>query len=212
MIAMDIEPYLEVDELPLTNKTGFMGFAPAAIFNEEGEVVDEFKNLFAGFSPVLLYFATICIVVFMLVGIPGNLFTIIALARCKKVSEPKTEPFKLILMIIIFPFFIKNYWAALFIIRDVNYYIFLKKKLLQLYLINLKLFLILKAILLQFYFSSLNAMKTLMSHLKTQSLMLSVHQRNQSHSVDDAQLVSLNRCFSYFTFVYRYDACCIGKQ
>lgn len=86
MIEMDIGPYRDVEEfVPPLN--GTMGFAPRAIFNEDGEVVDEFKNLFAGFSPVLLYFATICIVVFMLVGIPGNLFTIIALARCKKVSE-----------------------------------------------------------------------------------------------------------------------------
>lgn len=92
MIKMDIEPYSEVDEIsPYINGTGFMSIAPSAIFNEDGEVVDEFKNLFAGFSPVLLYFATACIVVFMLVGIPGNLFTIIALARCKKVSEPFEE-------------------------------------------------------------------------------------------------------------------------
>lgn len=92
MLEMDIEHYSEVDEINSSmNGSGFMGFAPAAIFNEEGEIVDEFKNLFAGFSPVLLYFATICICVFMLVGIPGNLFTIIALARCKKVSEPYGE-------------------------------------------------------------------------------------------------------------------------
>lgn len=64
----------------------FQGFAPAASFNEEGQVVDEFKDLFAGFSPVLLWFATISLVIYMLIGIPGNLFTIIALARCKKVS------------------------------------------------------------------------------------------------------------------------------
>lgn len=91
MIEMDLEPYSEVDEInPLNNGSGFIGFAPAAIF-ENGEVVDEFKNLFAGFPDILMNLATACIVVFMLVGIPGNLFTIIALARCKKVSEPYRE-------------------------------------------------------------------------------------------------------------------------
>lgn len=46
-----------------------------------------YENLFKGISPVLLYFASVCCVLFMLLGIPGNLCTIIALARCKKVSE-----------------------------------------------------------------------------------------------------------------------------
>lgn len=45
-----------------------------------------YENLFKGISPVLLYFASVCCVLFMLLGIPGNLCTIIALARCKKVS------------------------------------------------------------------------------------------------------------------------------
>lgn len=43
-------------------------------------------QLFNGFSSVLLNFATACCILFMLIGIPGNLITIIALARCKKVS------------------------------------------------------------------------------------------------------------------------------
>lgn len=44
-------------------------------------------ELFQGYSPALLTFASICCVVYMMVGVPGNLITIIALFRCKKVSE-----------------------------------------------------------------------------------------------------------------------------
>jgi len=43
-------------------------------------------ELFQGYSPALLTFASICCVVYMMVGVPGNLITIIALFRCKKVS------------------------------------------------------------------------------------------------------------------------------
>lgn len=43
-------------------------------------------ELFKGYSVDLLNFASITCMVFMAVGIPGNLITIIALARCKKVS------------------------------------------------------------------------------------------------------------------------------
>lgn len=46
-------------------------------------------QLFKHYSEGLLRFASLCCVLFMLVGIPGNLITIIALARCKKVSELK---------------------------------------------------------------------------------------------------------------------------
>jgi len=43
-------------------------------------------ELFQGYPPPLLHFATICCVLFILLGIPGNLGTIVALYRCKKVS------------------------------------------------------------------------------------------------------------------------------
>lgn len=43
-------------------------------------------ELFQNYPAGLLYFATAACIVFILVGIPGNLITIIALARCKKVS------------------------------------------------------------------------------------------------------------------------------
>jgi hypothetical protein len=43
-------------------------------------------ELFQGYSPALLTFASICCVIYMMVGVPGNLITIIALFRCKKVS------------------------------------------------------------------------------------------------------------------------------
>jgi hypothetical protein len=43
------------------------------------------EELFHGYSASLLHFASACCVIFILVGIPGNLITIIALFRCKKV-------------------------------------------------------------------------------------------------------------------------------
>lgn len=43
-------------------------------------------ELFQGYSPALLTFASICCVIYMMVGVPGNLITIIALFRCKRVS------------------------------------------------------------------------------------------------------------------------------
>lgn len=42
-------------------------------------------ELFQNYPNGLLHFATAACIVFILVGIPGNLITIIALARCKKV-------------------------------------------------------------------------------------------------------------------------------
>ncbi|XP_049840998.1 neuronal PAS domain-containing protein 3-like [Schistocerca gregaria] len=45
------------------------------------------QQLFQGYSAALLQFATACCVVFILVGIPGNLITIVALFRCKKVGR-----------------------------------------------------------------------------------------------------------------------------
>lgn len=44
------------------------------------------KELFLGYSPALLTFASVCCLVYMMVGVPGNLITIIALFRCKKVG------------------------------------------------------------------------------------------------------------------------------
>jgi hypothetical protein len=53
---------------------------------------DEFTgNLFEGYSPVLLDFAVACCILFILLGIPGNLITIIALLRCKKVGCSKIK-------------------------------------------------------------------------------------------------------------------------
>jgi SpoVK/Ycf46/Vps4 family AAA+-type ATPase len=48
-------------------------------------------ELFKDYPEALLKFASVCCVLFMLVGIPGNLITIVALARCKKVS---IQPFQ----------------------------------------------------------------------------------------------------------------------
>jgi hypothetical protein len=46
---------------------------------------DASEELFHGYSAALLHFASACCIIFILVGIPGNLITIIALFRCKKV-------------------------------------------------------------------------------------------------------------------------------
>lgn len=43
--------------------------------------------LFAGYASTLLHLAALCCVLFMIVGILGNLITIVALLACKKVSE-----------------------------------------------------------------------------------------------------------------------------
>ncbi|XP_013192312.2 G-protein coupled receptor moody [Amyelois transitella] len=44
-------------------------------------------ELFEGYQDGILQFASACCMIFMLIGIPGNLITIIALARCKKVHN-----------------------------------------------------------------------------------------------------------------------------
>lgn len=43
--------------------------------------------LFVDYPPWLLYFAAACCILFMLVGIPGNLITVVALFRTKKVGK-----------------------------------------------------------------------------------------------------------------------------
>lgn len=48
---------------------------------------DASEELFHGYSASLLHFASACCIIFILVGIPGNLITIIALFRCKKVRN-----------------------------------------------------------------------------------------------------------------------------
>jgi hypothetical protein len=47
-------------------------------------------ELFMDYPDWLLKFASLCCALFMLAGIPGNLITIIALARCKKVRITNT--------------------------------------------------------------------------------------------------------------------------
>ncbi|XP_046383811.1 G-protein coupled receptor moody [Ischnura elegans] len=49
--------------------------------------VDEYENLFVGYPSVLLDLVVVCCILFILVGIPGNLITIVALFRCKKVRN-----------------------------------------------------------------------------------------------------------------------------
>lgn len=42
-------------------------------------------QLFEGYPKPLLQFTAVCCMLFMVIGIPGNLVTIFALTRCKKV-------------------------------------------------------------------------------------------------------------------------------
>lgn len=49
------------------------------------EELDNLK-LFQEYPEGLMKFASVCCILFVLIGIPGNLVTIIALAHCKKVS------------------------------------------------------------------------------------------------------------------------------
>jgi hypothetical protein len=58
-------------------------FAASAVNSTVPDYVSE--ELFQGYSSALLHFASACCIIFILVGIPGNLITIIALFRCKKV-------------------------------------------------------------------------------------------------------------------------------
>ncbi|XP_050441940.1 G-protein coupled receptor moody [Adelges cooleyi] len=58
-----------------------------SVVRELSKEMDLGVELFHGYSPALLTFASICCVIYMLVGVPGNLITIIALFRCKKVRN-----------------------------------------------------------------------------------------------------------------------------
>lgn len=48
-------------------------------------------DLFMDYGSLLTQLAAIFCVIFIIVGVPGNLITIIALARCKKVSQKLTD-------------------------------------------------------------------------------------------------------------------------
>lgn len=48
---------------------------------------DEGERLYDDYSQGLLSFASAMCIIFILMGVPGNLITIIALTRCKKVSS-----------------------------------------------------------------------------------------------------------------------------
>lgn len=68
------------------NETGRNRSDEAAIeemLQDPGSVV-----LFVDYPRWLLCFAAACCILFMLVGIPGNLITVIALFRTKKVCNP----------------------------------------------------------------------------------------------------------------------------
>lgn len=67
------------------NETGRNGSDDVAIeevLQNPGLVI-----LFVGYPRWLLYFAATCCIIFMLIGIPGNLITVIALFRTKKVCN-----------------------------------------------------------------------------------------------------------------------------
>uniref|UniRef100_A0A2A4JK45 G-protein coupled receptors family 1 profile domain-containing protein n=1 Tax=Heliothis virescens TaxID=7102 RepID=A0A2A4JK45_HELVI len=54
-------------------------------FNSSAELA--MVPLFQNYSDVLLNVASACCVIFVIIGIPGNLVTIVALARCKKIRN-----------------------------------------------------------------------------------------------------------------------------
>lgn len=56
-------------------------------FSPFADIIPPADELFQGYPSALLHFASATCIVFILVGVPGNLITIIALARCKKVSS-----------------------------------------------------------------------------------------------------------------------------
>lgn len=64
--------------------SGQVGDQPDMV--EDDSIRLDEQELFHGYAPSLLTLATVFCLLFMLVGIPGNLITIIALFRCKKVS------------------------------------------------------------------------------------------------------------------------------
>lgn len=76
---------------PATKKHGTIGrLLMASLFvciSFAGTLPHSTDELFSGYPSGLLTFASATCMVFILVGVPGNLITIIALARCKKVSE-----------------------------------------------------------------------------------------------------------------------------
>ncbi|XP_076662710.1 G-protein coupled receptor moody isoform X2 [Andrena cerasifolii] len=67
-----------------SNQSGYNARAEALeeVLQDPGSAV-----LFVGYPPWLLHFAASCCVLFMFVGIPGNLFTIIALFRTRKLRN-----------------------------------------------------------------------------------------------------------------------------
>ncbi|XP_050445094.1 G-protein coupled receptor moody [Cataglyphis hispanica] len=67
------------------NETGRNGSDDVAI--EEVLQNPGLVMLFVGYPRWLLYFAAICCILFMLIGIPGNLITVIALFRTKKLKN-----------------------------------------------------------------------------------------------------------------------------
>lgn len=67
----------------ITSENSVIG-SEYAEYQSDEEVAKVF--LFSSYSEMLLQFASACCVIFMLIGIPGNLTTIVALGRCKKVS------------------------------------------------------------------------------------------------------------------------------
>lgn len=81
------------DLLPSIPRSTFASELEEGNYSLEGGVLEygsdaelEAVELFRDYPEPLLRFASVCCVLFMLVGIPGNLITIVALARCKKVS------------------------------------------------------------------------------------------------------------------------------
>jgi len=65
-----------------TRRNGSGDVAIEEMLQDPGSVI-----LFVGYPRWLLYFAAACCILFMLIGIPGNIITVIALFRTKKVRN-----------------------------------------------------------------------------------------------------------------------------
>lgn len=90
-----MNPFYTVNGLPDINSS----LLEVNLQKNASEITKDWQNelkteLFHGYSPTLLTFASVCCIIYMMVGVPGNLITIIALFRCKKVSGFNYEFFR----------------------------------------------------------------------------------------------------------------------
>lgn len=77
---------VQTNKPPYNTTSNSVHFVNNTLNSDQEQYEDDLDiQLFQEYSTTLLRFASICCILFMMVGIPGNLITIIALFRCKKV-------------------------------------------------------------------------------------------------------------------------------